>query len=88
MSRDAIINLFLILASSNLFCNEVKSLPVLNKSLYRFKQYWLVCEVGIIIKIQLLNEFVSLTFVVTFIPGNDSFEFEGFLACFDIFFFD
>jgi len=38
------------------------------------------------IKIQLLNEFVSLTFVVTFIPGNDSFEFEGFLAFFDIFF--
>ena len=39
------------------------------------------------IKIQLLNEFVSLTFVVTFIPGNDSFEFEGFLACFDDIFF-
>ncbi len=38
------------------------------------------------IKIQLLNEFVSLTFVVTFIPGNDSFEFESFLAFFDIFF--
>ena len=30
-----------------------------------------------------------LTFVVTFIPGNDSFEFEGFLACFDdVFLFD